>query len=58
MAFVLPLVHPSEMVEILRGDVIMTVEVIESENTAAQMYPYDLNQSQATDTSLFSAKYV
>jgi WD40 repeat protein len=55
LAFVLPLVHPSEMVDCLRGDVVMTVEVIEASDTL-NTSNYDYDQSQAMDISLFSAK--
>ena len=55
LAFVLPLVHPSEMVDCLRGDAIMTVEVIEATDTLnASNSDYD--QTQTLDISLFSAK--
>jgi hypothetical protein len=61
LAFVLPLTHPSEMADCLRGDVVMTVEVIEAEHgstdTGASFTLAESFAGGASELSLFSAKY-
>ncbi len=49
LAFDLPACHPAEMVEYMRGDVVMTVEVIENDTTETDL-------SISSDASLFSTK--